>query len=81
MQFAKRATVCKYAVPEGYPDKPVKGEMISVDQVKNKDLLFYAAVDEQNGKLIETGSRTVAVVGMGATLAEAEAIAEQKSPT
>jgi len=27
VRFANKATVCKYAVPEGYPDSPVKGEL------------------------------------------------------
>ena len=26
IDFDDKATVCKYAVPEGYPDKPIKGK-------------------------------------------------------
>ena len=28
--FAQQATVCKYAVPEGYPDKPIKNQLIDI---------------------------------------------------
>ena len=70
-----KASVCKYAVPEGYPDKPLKGFEFSIDEVSDCEL-YLGAVDLKDGKLIGTGSRTVAVVAMGNTIAEAEAIAE-----
>ena len=76
--FANKATVCKYAVPEGYPDKSIKGEAIDVSAVKNPEHLFYGAVDLKDDQLIETGSRTVAYVGVGSTLDEAQAIAERE---
>jgi phosphoribosylamine--glycine ligase len=78
VQFQNKATVCKYAVPEGYPDNPVKGEPINVSSVKNSDGLFYASVDIKNGLLVEAGSRTVAVVGIADSIVEAEAIAEKE---
>tara|TARA_B100000929_G_scaffold117166_1_gene92895 strand:- start:411 stop:1718 length:1308 start_codon:yes stop_codon:yes gene_type:complete len=78
VQFRNKASVCKYAVPEGYPDNPVKGESINVSSVENSDGLFYASVDIKNGSLIESGSRTVAIVGMADSIAEAEAIAEKE---
>jgi len=76
VRFANKATVCKYAVPEGYPDSPVKGEPIDVSGISNPDGLFYASVDIQNGQLVEAGSRTLAVVGMACSISEAEAAAE-----
>ena len=78
VQFRNKASVCKYAVPEGYPNNPVKGESINVSSVENSDGLFYASVDIKNGSLIESGSRTVAIVGMADSIAEAEAIAEKE---
>lgn len=78
VRFAHKATVCKYAVPEGYPDKPIKGQAIDVSGVSSPDGLFYASVDIQNGQLVEAGSRTVAVVGFADNIAEAEAIAEKE---
>ena len=78
MQFKNKATVCKYAVPEGYPDNPVKGELIDLSNIINPDSLFYASVNVQNGKLIESGSRTIAVVGIADSISSAEQIAEKE---
>ena len=78
VRFSNLATVCKYAVPNGYPDKPVKGEPINLSNVKNQEGLFYASVDIKNGQLIEAGSRTAAVVGIANTISDAEKIAEKE---
>ncbi len=76
--FEQKATVCKYIVPEGYPDSPVSGDPITI--VPRKDvLLYYANVEEQGGKLSTLSSRTLAFVGTGPTLEEAEQIAEQSA--
>lgn len=76
--FSNKATVCKYAVPEGYPDSPIKGERIDILKVENPDQLYLASVDFKNNVLLESGSRTVAVVGIADTLLEAEKIAEKE---
>jgi len=78
VHFSNKATVCKYAVPEGYPNSPVKDEQIDISKIKNPDGLFYASVDIQNGKLVEAGSRTVAVVGVADSISNAENIAEKE---
>jgi phosphoribosylamine--glycine ligase len=78
VKFQNKATVCKYAVPEGYPDSPVKDEQINVSKIENPDGLFYASVDIQNGKLVEAGSRTVAVLGIADSISNAEKIAEKE---
>ena len=75
--FKNLATVCKYAVPDGYPDNPIKGHQIDVSEVKNKNMLFYASVENKNDNLIQIGSRAIAVVGHGETIWEAEQIAEK----
>lgn len=80
VRFKKQATVCKYVVPEGYPENPVKNVNIDMSAVpaESESLRrFDAAVKEVNGELILTGSRAVAFVGLGASLAEAEHIAEE----
>ena len=78
VRFKNKATVCKYAVPEGYPDNPIKGKSIDITKIDNPDGLFYASVDVLDGKLVEAGSRTVAVVGMAESISEAEQIAERE---
>jgi len=81
VRFANKATVCKYAVPKGYPENPVKGKPIDISGVSNQDRLFYASVDIKEGQLVESGSRTIAVVGVADTIAEAESIAEREIST
>ncbi|TAN34259.1 amidophosphoribosyltransferase [Patescibacteria group bacterium] len=74
--FANKATVCKYAVPEGYPDSPVKNQKIDTSGVADKNQLYLASVDARDDGLYELGSRAIAVVGVADTIAEAEKIAE-----
>ena len=78
VRFNNKATVCKYAVPEGYPDSPVRGQPVDISNIENPDGLFYASVDIQNGQLVEAGSRTIAVVGVGDTISAAEHDAEKE---
>ncbi|MDF2529818.1 MAG: purD [Gammaproteobacteria bacterium] len=75
-KFSAKASVCKYIVPQGYPDHPLKDQAIDVSNVKQTEQLYFAAVDQQADKLIMTGSRAVAVLGIGNNLAEAQAQAE-----
>ncbi len=82
LKFQKKATVCKYAVPKGYPDNPIKGMPIYInDNPTDSGAFFFASVDIKNDKLIELGSRTIASVGVGNTISEAEKIAEKKIKT
>ena len=78
VNFSDMATVCKYAVPEGYPDSSVKGKQIDISKVENSEHLYFASVDWSDDKLTESGSRTAAVVGIADTLHEAETIAENE---
>lgn len=77
-KFANKATVCKYAVPWGYPDKATQDAEIDISQVQDKSKLYLAAVNQVNGRLYATGSRTAAFVGVANTVAHAEEIAEQE---
>ena len=56
----------------------IKGKSIDISKVSNHNELYYASVDIQNGKLVEAGSRTVAVVGMADSISSAEIIAENE---
>ena len=74
--FDAQATVCKYLVPEGYPESPKAGEVITVGPHSNA-LLYYANVEKTGADLVTQTSRTLAFVGIGETLAQAEQAAEQ----
>lgn len=78
LTFSEKATVCKYAVPAGYPTDPDSGAKITVDEKSVGDgLLFYASVDERDDGLYTTTSRSFAVVGLGDTIAAAEAVGQK----
>src|SRR3989338_5139739 len=64
VEFEKKATVCKYAVPKGYPDKPLKNEKIFVEKPKNAKI-YYASVEQKEDGLYMTGSRAIAFLGIG----------------
>jgi phosphoribosylamine--glycine ligase len=74
-RFDHEATVCKYIVPTGYPDSPAQGDPITIGN-HSSALLYYANVEERGGKLSTLSSRTLAFVGVGPTLEEAEKKAE-----
>ncbi|WP_306057848.1 phosphoribosylamine--glycine ligase [Natronococcus wangiae] len=77
LDFASRATVCKYAVPEGYPTDPEAGAKVQVDEESAGDaLLYYASVDERDDGIYTTTSRSFAVVGLADSITDAEEIAE-----
>ncbi|MDO5853293.1 MAG: phosphoribosylamine--glycine ligase [Thermoplasmata archaeon] len=80
VRFAPEATVCKYVVPKGYGVKSESGHEISVDEDAIAGcgaVAYYANVDMKDGKLVTGTSRSVGVVGRGATIEEAEANCEK----
>lgn len=78
VSFAHLATVCKYVVPQGYPDHPIRNEVIDYSEVVDKNSLYLAGVNAIDNKLLITGSRTAAFVGVANTLAKAESMAEKE---
>lgn len=85
IEFDNKATVCKYVVPEGYPDESVENEKIKVDEKKIHILgarAYYANVDEKKDdkgilSLYMTTSRAIGVLGIANSISDAEKIAEQ----
>lgn len=77
VEFESKASVCKYVVPDGYPDSPVEDQPVDMSQVDTSAVnLFYGSVDQTEQGLIEKGSRTASVTAVADTLEEAEKIAE-----
>ncbi len=77
LTFERQATVCKYAVPEGYPTDPKAGAKVAIDEDSaGEALLYYASVDERDDGIYTTTSRSFAVVGVADSITEAEEIAE-----
>ncbi len=77
--FDHLATVCKYIVPKSYPDaKTEKGQEVSFPSIPpNARIYFGDITEDESGKFLLGGSRTAGIVGMGKTIAEAEAIAQK----
>ncbi len=78
VRFDRKATVCKYIVPEGYPDSPARGDPVMIG-THTGALLYYANVEDRDGNLCTLSSRTLAFVGVAPTLEEAEQRAEQSA--
>ncbi|AAL80546.1 phosphoribosylamine-glycine ligase [Pyrococcus furiosus DSM 3638] len=76
VKFSNMATVVKYIAPQGYPENPIKGVRIEVNEDKIREegaRLIFASIDENYTLL---GSRALAVVGVSENLEEAEKIAQ-----
>ena len=77
VNFTHAATVCKYLVPEGYPDNPRKGDPVPVPEtLPANTTLYLGSVDMKDNILITAGSRTLAAVARGKNLTEAESLCE-----
>jgi phosphoribosylamine---glycine ligase len=79
-QFKPQATVCKYLVPNGYPESGKSGQPIVVDEEKiasEGGNVFYAAVNQKDGEILTTGSRALAVVTAADTIEDAEQSCEK----
>ena len=77
IKFQNKATVCKYVVPKGYPDNPVKNEKIAVGKIPQNAKIYYASVDKREDGLYLTSSRGIACLGIAKNLEKAEKIAEE----
>lgn len=75
--FAPQATVCKYLVPEGYPDHAQRGEVVTLPPTLPPSVTLYlGSVDTKDNQIVAAGSRTVGVVARASTLTAAEALCE-----
>ncbi|MCI4336059.1 MAG: phosphoribosylamine--glycine ligase [Thermoplasmata archaeon] len=80
VQFRLRATAVKYLVAPGYPDHPVVGGLITVDEPAIEELgvhVRYGSVDAAGPSQVRlTGSRGIALVGEASAVHEAGARVE-----
>ncbi len=80
VEFENKASVCKYIVPDGYPETEHTGELIEVDEEAIEDMgakVFYAAVSLEDDGIHLSGSRALGIVASGETISEAEKTAEK----
>ncbi len=80
IKYEKKATVCKYLAPEGYPVSPKKDELVKINIKKLEEIgakYYYASVYREGGKIYTTTSRAMGILGIADNLEAAEKIAEQ----
>jgi phosphoribosylamine--glycine ligase len=80
VSFEKKASVCKYLVPDGYPETKYANTVIKIDEEKINNLsghVYYSAVNQKEDGIHTSSSRAVAIVGIGDTISNAEEIAEK----
>lgn len=79
-KFENKATVCKYIVPDGYPETKFANQAIHVDEKAIDDLggkVYYAAVNQKDDVVYTSASRALGVVAAGESIEEAEMICEE----
>ncbi|HET6454277.1 MAG TPA: phosphoribosylamine--glycine ligase [Armatimonadota bacterium] len=82
VRFAPKATVCKYVTPPRYPTRPKVGVPLHLDRTAIEALgvkIYFAKVNDgkEADTVLTTTSRSIALVGIGGSVAEAEAMAEE----
>ncbi len=80
IEFDKKATVCKYLAPEGYPVSPKRDELVKINMDKINKIgasLYYASIYRENRNIYTTTSRAIGVLGIADNLETAEKIAEK----
>ncbi len=79
VRFRPLATICKYVTPPGYGVAPEAEVALEVDERAIADsgvYTFYAKVDERDGRVFTTRSRSIALLGVGSTPGVAESAVE-----
>lgn len=77
--FKRQASVCKYLVPEGYPDHPLKKGQIHLPAMLRSDDVqhYFASVRKEGSGYQLLGSRALALLALDADIAQASAKIEQ----
>jgi phosphoribosylamine--glycine ligase len=78
-RFEKKATVCKYLAPEGYPVNPKRDEQVKINKKEIEESgakYYYASVYREGENIFTTTSRAMGVLGIADSLEDAEKIAE-----
>ena len=62
IKYKNLATVCKYLVPLGYPQNPIKGEKIDISELYGDwDDIYFGSVDSEDSVLPYTTSSNLAI--------------------
>jgi len=82
VNFDKKATCCRYVVPNGYPENPIKNHEIYIDDKIDLNNLICAnmklKIKNDSKYYYELGSRTAAIIGKGYNMNGAIKIVENE---
>ena len=74
-EFERKATFCLYVVPEGYPEKPISNYPVKLDfndeDLGNDSTIYFGSVNKQEGQILTTTSRTLAILTKNENLSKA----------
>lgn len=80
VEFKSQASVCKYLVPQNYPDSVDFNLRVKIDDAilrQNETTILYAGVEKENDFYKPTGSRFAAVLALRDGIEEAEQAVEK----
>ena len=82
VKFSEFATVVKYLVPDGYPEKPINDSVIHIDKAAiaaEGAKAYYASVyeNEGDGEVYTTKSRAMGIMAIAEKIEDAEQKAER----
>jgi fusion protein PurCD len=75
IRYKNLATVCKYVVPLGYPENPIKGGKVDISELHgNWNDIYFGSVDKTDNLNLLTlkGSRAIAICCVDQTISQAE---------
>ncbi|MGM0431119.1 MAG: phosphoribosylamine--glycine ligase [Spirochaetota bacterium] len=70
-RYKPQASVCKYAVPHGYPDTKRSGEELTISTLPSGVRLYMGSLEKRDGRLATLGSRTLACTAAAPTIEQA----------
>jgi len=74
VRFKEAATVCVYVTPRGYGEDPQAGAQLRLDEAAiaaQGVIPFFAKVDEVDGRILTTRSRSIGLLALAASVGEA----------
>ena len=76
--FKAQASVCKYVVPEGYPQATRQGDPVQLlAHLPGNTTAYLGAVIEKDGQAVVSGTRAIGFVSTAGTISEAETACER----
>lgn len=65
LQWTNCKSMTVILASEGYPEKPIVGREIEIEELSNKTILFHNGTKFENNKLFTTGGRVLSVTQLG----------------